>query len=101
MDNSGRIKEKKQHCLDKQLLQLDFLLLKIICSTSFRALSLHFRIKLKTPTFITSNNYLQHITILVNKIIETATTFHLLLSLFNRSVAQISNQSFFSLNLFP
>jgi len=68
---------------------------------SLHALLLHFRIELKTLTFITSHNYLQHIAILVNKLVATATTFNPLISLFNRSVAQISNQSSFAPNPFP
>ena len=64
------------------------------------ALLFHFRIELKTPTFITSHNYLQHVMILVKKLEETAKTFNPLHSLFNHGVAQISNQSSFSPNLF-
>jgi hypothetical protein len=101
VDISGSIKNKDQHGLDKRLLQIDFLLLRRIYSTPFHALSFHFRIELETPTFITSHNYLQHAMILVNKLDETAKTFNPLLSLFNRSVAQISNISSFYPYLFP
>jgi hypothetical protein len=77
-------KKKDQHCLDTRFLQPDFLLPGKIRSTTVHALSFRFGIEFKTPSFITSHSSLQHITILVNKLDETATTFNPMLSLFNR-----------------
>jgi len=47
-------------------------------------LSFRFSIELKTPTFITGHNSLQHLKFLVSKLNETATTFNPMLCLFNR-----------------
>jgi len=79
---SGR--KKVLHCLDTRFLQPDFLLPGRIRSTPFHASSFRFRIELKTPAFITSHSSLQHVTILVTKLYETATTFNPMLFLFSR-----------------
>lgn len=46
-------------------------------------ISFHFRIELKTSTFITSHNSLQNVIMVVNNLDEIATTFNLMLSLFS------------------
>jgi hypothetical protein len=72
------------HCLDTRFLQPDFLLPGRFRSTPFHASSFRFRIELKTLAFITYHNSLQHFTILVTKLYETATTFKPMFSLFSR-----------------
>jgi hypothetical protein len=65
-------------------LQPDILLLGRICSTPFHALSFRFLTEFTTPPFITRHSYLPHVTILVNKLDETASTFNPMFSLFSR-----------------
>jgi hypothetical protein len=65
-------------------LQPGILLLGRIRSTLFHALSLRFLTEFTTSAFINCRNSLPHVTILVNQLHETATTFNPILSLFSR-----------------
>ena len=74
--------------ISKIVLTCDFFNLSSARENSFNTIpccvvSFHFRIKLKTPTFITSHNSLQNVMILVNNLDEIAKTFNLMLSLFS------------------